>query len=73
MGGESITSLPPVIGTLTAQTSGTSTTLIGEIQTTGIEVKDLSDDSYTTYDLKEGDILILTYSGTKGEGGKVFG
>ncbi len=65
--------MPTEIGTLTAQSSGASTTLTGEITTTGITIGGMFGGSSETHDLTAGDKLYLSYSGTKGEGGKVYG
>ena len=62
----------PELGTLTAQSSGESTTLTGTIQTTGITVGGGFGDPVETYDLTTDDKLYLSYSGTLGEGLQSF-
>ena len=71
MGGE-ITYTPTQIGTLEAQSSGASTTLTGEITTTGITIGGMFGESSETHDLTTGDKLYLSYSGTLSEGLMVF-
>ena len=72
--GEEIMYTPTQIGTLEAQSSGASTTLTGEITTTGITIggPTFGDGPSETHDLTTDDKLYLSYSGTLGEGVQVF-
>ena len=72
--GEEIMYTPTEIGTLEAQSSGASTTLTGEITTTGITIggPTFGDGPSETHDLTTDDKLYLSYSGTLGEGVQVF-
>ena len=72
MGGGHTMSMPIEIGTLTAQSTGASTTLTGEITTTGITVGGMYGGLSETHDLTMGDKLALSYSGTLGEGLQSF-
>ena len=71
MGGE-IMYTPTQIGTLEAQSSGASTTLTGDITTTGITIGGMFGDPSETHDLTTDDKLYLSYSGTLGEGLQAF-